>query len=991
MKKNLLLVAFTFIIFGMKAQVAVYQYQSGGLTEESIKQVLKEYKKKGLNADEINKADLALHKRLQQQKNGTVPVLQKGNNPPPHVNTTSCVNPGFENGTNSDWNFHSGSVSSLSGVTLPCNSCASAPGAINNVVNSTSTISGQCTSGTDFYGGFPVVSPTGGSYSLLLNDASSNSKIEKASYTFLVTSTNSLFTFQFAAVLQSGGHLPSEQPYFHSDVTDSVTGAVIHCSQYDASAPASGAAAGWSVSNLDPNVSYKPWTTVTLNLQGSIGHVVTVSFIVSDCIYGGHFGYCYIDANCGNPANSISIAGFCGTTTGTVTMVAPPGYASYQWYGPNPPYTNAITTGGGNTATLTTSAAIGDTFLVNATTQTAGCVIPYKVVVKSGGIVLNTSSTSSCKGGSQGSVSAVVTGSGGNFNYAWTNSSGTAIGTSTTVASLPAGTYSVHVTDASNSCPPKDTTIKIASINPPLQHTVAVLCGSKTSLTAGAGSNYTWYDTTNVHTSVTTQVYNVAHGTNGQHYTTTYINSSTGCLDSILITLNQVNINFAVVPSPPCGGVNNGSLTFNASSNNSFSTYDWGITGGTTNGALNVPSPISINSLAGGSYTVVITAPSNTTCAYTYTGTLTQGIVPVGTPDVIKICNMDVLSLNPNVPGNVTHSWSGTGLPYIAGSPRTGAPYQVQPPFTNTTAGFYNYTDSIRTVPDGCLSIYNAVVQLKSFKTTTTILEKIKCYNGSTGKVKINVSEPNGPVNNPDKYVFTWSPGTYTSTTIGIPAFSTESNLNAGTYTCVVSNGNCVNTNTITLLNVAALRPDSFFGYYCPKDSLAILVADTAGNANYQWYSKNPNTLVINGANDSLHVLTQNVNNYYVTYKHLGCADSAVTMIPVATYNAFRPDETVNVFTPNNDKKNDVFFPFYQANLNQSQIARQAQDYTLKVYNRWGILMYETTDYNKGWDGKTKGGSDAEDGSYFFVVTYQSNCGTKADIVEKKGFIELLR
>jgi flagellar hook assembly protein FlgD len=53
--------------------------------------------------------------------------------------------------------------------------------------------------------------------------------------------------------------------------------------------------------------------------------------------------------------------------------------------------------------------------------------------------------------------------------------------------------------------------------------------------------------------------------------------------------------------------------------------------------------------------------------------------------------------------------------------------------------------------------------------------------------------------------------------------------------------------------------------------------------------------------------------------------------------------------------------------------------------------VYETTDYAKPWDGKTKSGHDADNGSYFFVVKYKSNCGSKADLVEKKGFVELVR
>ena len=251
--------------------------------------------------------------------------------------------------------------------------------------------------------------------------------------------------------------------------------------------------------------------------------------------------------------------------------------------------------------------------------------------------------------------------------------------------------------------------------------------------------------------------------------------------------------------------------------------------------------------------------------------------------------------------------------------------------------------------------------------------------------------ENNGPINEP--YSFNWQyPSPYTSpATVNagstVPVSSTESNLHPGTYYCVIKAGNCTDTVSFTLLNPPKLNPDSIYAYYCPKDSLALLVADT-GNVNYVWH---PSNAVVSVTGDSAHVLVQNINNYYVTYMHNGCADTAKTMVAVTTYDAFRPDELVNVFSPNGDKANDFFYPFYQRNLSQYEISKQSDTYELHVYDRWGKSVYDATDYNKPWDGKTKSGHDADDGTYFFVVKYKSNCASKADLVEKKGFVVLTR
>lgn len=64
-----------------------------------------------------------------------------------------------------------------------------------------------------------------------------------------------------------------------------------------------------------------------------------------------------------------------------------------------------------------------------------------------------------------------------------------------------------------------------------------------------------------------------------------------------------------------------------------------------------------------------------------------------------------------------------------------------------------------------------------------------------------------------------------------------------------------------------------------------------------------------------------------------------------------------NVFTPDGNGKNDEFRVAY----------RSLRDFHIWVYNRWGKLVYESTDPAKGWDGKINGRPAAE-GAYFYVV-----------------------
>ena len=64
-----------------------------------------------------------------------------------------------------------------------------------------------------------------------------------------------------------------------------------------------------------------------------------------------------------------------------------------------------------------------------------------------------------------------------------------------------------------------------------------------------------------------------------------------------------------------------------------------------------------------------------------------------------------------------------------------------------------------------------------------------------------------------------------------------------------------------------------------------------------------------------------------------------------------------NVFTPNGDGQNDEFRVLY----------RSLRDYHIWVYNRWGKLVYESTDPSRGWDGTILGRPAAE-GAYYYVI-----------------------
>jgi gliding motility-associated-like protein len=63
-----------------------------------------------------------------------------------------------------------------------------------------------------------------------------------------------------------------------------------------------------------------------------------------------------------------------------------------------------------------------------------------------------------------------------------------------------------------------------------------------------------------------------------------------------------------------------------------------------------------------------------------------------------------------------------------------------------------------------------------------------------------------------------------------------------------------------------------------------------------------------------------------------------------------------NVFSPNDDDVNDIFF---LSHVNTTEIY-------IVILNRWGNVVFETTDPDPKWDGTTPNGNKVTDGVYFY-------------------------
>lgn len=109
-----------------------------------------------------------------------------------------------------------------------------------------------------------------------------------------------------------------------------------------------------------------------------------------------------------------------------------------------------------------------------------------------------------------------------------------------------------------------------------------------------------------------------------------------------------------------------------------------------------------------------------------------------------------------------------------------------------------------------------------------------------------------------------------------------------------------------------------------------------------------------------------------------GCQDTIVKIIdvePLVTF--FMP----NAFTPNQDGKNEFFMA--------GGAFRGIRDYDMKILNRWGGVVFESSDPNIGWNGlENNTGRMSQNGVYVYIVRFT---GPRGQTHEYKGFATLIR
>ena len=573
------------------------------------------------------------------------------------------------------------------------------------------------------------------------------------------------------------------------------------------------------------------------------------------------------------------------------------------------------------------------TYTAQVTNQTcSGPIVvtdQITVTISPGNMTLAMSSTPSLCNNSTGTATATPTGT-GPFTYNWQPAGQT----TPTITSVSAGTYTCTVTDA-NGCSSTQTIIVTSSSSNTVTLTAQtnILCnggtnGAATVTVSGGQPPYVYAWAPSGGNNPT------ANGLAAGNYTVT-VTDANNCTSTqtviitqppaLLLSITQVNI--------ACFGMANGSATATVSGGTGSSTYLWQPAGQTT---------ASLTGLVAGSYTCTITDANG--CVTTQSITITQPNTL--TSSIINVIHTACAQNN----GSATASLSGGTAPFNYTWLPTGG--------NNATAnGLASGTYSVSVIDaNGCL--ISDSVTINSSSGTTASFTGID----TTGCAPICVQFTN---TSPTSVSCVWNFGDNTSST---NCNETHCYTNAGTYSVnliITDASGCIAS--VTHSNMVQVYPQPIANFNANPDTASELdpvidFVDNSTNSNsWLWLfgdSTQSNSTLQNPShtyNDTgAYMVTLIVSNSF------GCADTITGEIYISPeYTFFSP----NAFTPNGDRINDLFMPVGSG--------FQPSTFHMIIFDRWGNLIFESSDLYQGWNGHANEGKDiAQMDTYIWKVTF---------------------
>lgn len=500
--------------------------------------------------------------------------------------------------------------------------------------------------------------------------------------------------------------------------------------------------------------------------------------------------------------------------------------------------------------------------------------------------------------------------------------------------------YTASAVSQLPNCDPVTVRVTTTAVNFPLQYTVT---------NNGTG-------VTSVPLNSPTAAFNIAPALPAGTYTVN-VRDNAGCT----FVINNV----PVIPNPPVSitltpNLCNTPPTIVASG---ATTYAW-----TTNvsGSIVSGANTSTIQLLPGAGTVTYTVTANAVGACPATQSTTVIVPSAITPSFTQsdACAQNVI-LTASPTGNFTYRWYKGGVFQVAllgrqislGISENGSSYQVE--VVNTLSGCVIRSTAI---PVKVTGIINASV-------------------ASTPACDDNKPFTLTATTNATGVTYAWF---FQGSMLGTATAATTSQITAGNYRVDVRKGTCLAQAGIQIIKAALPTGELLDRVIICNDpdnvdpSTSSVDLDPGDFTLYNWFK---NQLTLNYTTRVLNADSEGIFEVDIT-NSFGCVSRDKTEVKnecipkIVAPNAFRPTSAQVT-----NKEFSLFTFFITDN------------FQIFIYNRWGELVYESTDRNFKWNGGYKGnvGQPLPGGMYAYVVKYESAFRPDKGIQEKRGGVSLLR
>ncbi len=587
----------------------------------------------------------------------------------------------------------------------------------------------------------------------------------------------------------------------------------------------------------------------------------------------------------------------------------------------------------------------------------SGCNDPITVKTTNSNLTINcpsqpvtitilTTTQPSCPGSCDGAITVSVTGGSGNLTYKWLDGNNVPLSpmiTTKDISGLCAGRYKLEVTDAGAVPPSTSRSVTVTLTDPPAMVITASIMNESTTgndgkidvdVTGGMPNyRYKWKRLPNTNQPADTT--DIISGKRCGNYEVS-VTDSKGCVakDTFRIecAVFPLTCTTMLVDTLKCNGDCNGGVRVDVNGGVIRYRYQWS-TGNSADTLLN------LKNLCAGTYTVTVTDNLGTTCTSSIT---------VTAPPAIKIVVTDSTCTNASAGSNKVDVTGGTPAYTYEWRNGSGNIVSTAEDLSNVAAGTYTLkvTDS-----KGCSGTYTATILVcnnpQPLNVTTTIDPKgqtgTTCNGSCDGKITATANGGSQP------YKYKWSHNSNLSVNVA-------DNLCAGTYTVTVTDANgATGTSSARITEPNALSI-SFRKINCASDnvlsdgSFEAVVSGGTRPYRYNWCSNETTSTASSLKAGPCELIVSDAN---------GCTKKETLTVCSGTSPNDECFKGLLAISPNGDSYNDNFVISCVENYQN----------TLRIYTRWGKLVYTAIDYINQWNGVDADNEILNEGTYMWVLT----------------------